>query len=137
LYGSKVSLEDLKGELFGSENEADSKLKGYPKVLLVLHYFHKYALETEMGLVGKTIRFLTLPIWRQIANLRCMLSLPKYSRDSRIRRQMVLDYLYGVERLAQFSVFERIFALWHVVHIPLVYLLVVTAVWHVIAVHMY
>ena len=35
------------------------------------------------------------------------------------------------------KIFERIFSLWHVVHIPLVYLLVGTAIWHVIAVHMY
>lgn len=137
LYGSKLSLDDLKGELFGSETEAESKLKGYPKVLLVLHRFHQYALDAEMGAVGKTIRFLTLPIRRQIANLRCVLYMPKYSRESRIRREMVMDYLYGVERLAQFAVFERIFALWHVMHIPLVYLLVATAIWHVIAVHMY
>jgi hypothetical protein len=48
-----------------------------------------------------------------------------------------MDYLYGVERAAQFKVFERIFALWHVIHIPLVYMLVATAIWHVVAVHMY
>lgn len=137
LYGSELSLEDMKKELFGSESEAESKLKGYPKVLLVLHRFHQYALETEMGGVGKTIRFLTLPVRRQIANLRCVIYLPKYSRESRVRREMVMDYLYGVERLAQFAVFERIFALWHVMHIPLVYLLAATAIWHVIAVHMY
>ena len=137
LYGSKLSLQELKGELFGSENEAESKLKDYPMVLMVLHRFHRYALEANPGIIGKIIRFLTLPVRRQIANLRCILYMPKYSRETRVRRQLVLDYLYAVERLAQFSVFERIFALWHVMHIPLVYLLVVTAIWHVIAVHMY
>lgn len=137
LYGSKLSLEELKAELFGSENEAESRLKNYPKVLMVLHHFHQYALETNMGVLGRCMRFMTLPIRRQWANLFCVLYMPKYSRESRIRRQLVLDYLYGVERLAQFAVFERIFALWHVMHIPLVYMLVATAVWHVIAVHMY
>jgi hypothetical protein len=137
LYGSKLSLEELKGELFGSENEAESKLKNYPKVLLVLHGFHKYAQDDQLGAMGRIIRFLALPVLRQVANLRCILYMPKYSRHSRERRQLVLDYLYGVERMAQFSVFERIFSLWHVMHIPLVYLLAATAIWHVIAVHMY
>ncbi len=137
LYGSKLSLEDIKNELFGSENEAESQLKNYPKVLMVLHRFHQYALDGETGLIGKTVRFLTLPIRRQWANLLCVMYMPKYSRESRIRRQLVLDYLYGVERMAQFAVFERIFALWHVMHIPLVYMLAATAIWHVIAVHMY
>jgi len=137
LYGSKLSLEELKGELFGSENEAESQLKDYPKVLMILHRFHQYALESNPGIIGKIIRFLSLPVRRQIANLRCILYMPRYSRESRVRRQLVLDYLYGVERAAQFGVFERIFALWHVMHIPLVYLLVATAIWHVVAVHMY
>lgn len=137
LYGSKLTLEEIKKELFGSEGMAESKLKGYPKVLIVLHRFHQYALETEFGLFGRVVRFLTLPARRMWANFLCMLYMPRYSRDSRLRRQLVLDYLYGVERLAQFAVFERIFALWHVMHIPLVYMLVATAIWHVIAVHMY
>jgi hypothetical protein len=137
LYGSKLSLDELKSELFGSESEAESKLKNYPKVLMVLHHFHQYALETNPGVLGRVIRFMTLPFRRQWANLLCVIYMPKYSRQSRTRRQLVLDYLYGVERLAQFAVFERIFALWHVMHIPLVYMLVATAIWHVIAVHMY
>ncbi len=137
LYGSKLSLEDMKSELFGSEHEAESKLKNYPNVLLVLHRFHQYALETNPGFFGKAVKFVSLPFRRQWANLLCMIYMPKYSQQSRLRRQLVLDYLYGVERLAQFAVFERIFALWHVMHIPLVYMLVATAVWHVIAVHMY
>lgn len=137
LYGSQLSLGDLEVELFGSQSEAESKLKSYPKVLMVLHKFRSYATKKDMGIFGKTFRFISLPVRRQWANMLCIMYMPKYSRESRIRRQLVLDYLYGVERLAQFDVFEHIFALWHVMHIPLVYMLVATAIWHVIAVHMY
>jgi hypothetical protein len=137
LYGSKLSVEELKDELFGSEHEAESKLKNYPKVLMVLHHFHQYAMDPTLGFVGRVIRFFALPIRRQWANLLCIIYMPKYSRHSRVRMQLVLDYLYAVERAAQFSVFEKIFSLWHVMHIPLVYMLVATAIWHVIAVHMY
>ena len=35
------------------------------------------------------------------------------------------------------SAYERLFALWHVAHIPFVYLLVVSAIVHVVAVHAY
>ncbi|WP_146187119.1 hypothetical protein [Novimethylophilus kurashikiensis] len=137
LYGSKLTLNELKNELLGSESEAESKLKNHPKVLLLLHDFQQYALETNPGFFGKLVKFMTLPIRRQIANLRCTIYMPRYSRNSRKRREMVLDYLYAVERVAQFDMFERIFSLWHVAHIPLVYLLAATAIWHVIAVHMY
>lgn len=137
LYGSQVTLQELQNELFGSETAAESRLKSFPRTLMVLHDFHRYALETEFGLAGKVLRFFSLPLRRQIANYRCMAYLPKGSRHARSLRQLVLDYLYSVERLAQFGVFVRIFALWHVIHIPLVYLLAATAIWHVVAVHMY
>ena len=35
------------------------------------------------------------------------------------------------------TAFERVFALWHVAHLPFVYLLVISAVVHVVAVHAY
>ena len=137
LYGSKLSLNDLQGELFGSEHEAESKLANFPKVLMLLHQFHEYAINAKLGFVGRTVRFLMLPVFRLTCGVRCSFYLPKHSREARALNQLVLDYLYGVERLSQFAVFERIFALWHVIHIPLVYLLVITAIWHVVAVHMY
>ena len=137
LYGSRLSLADLKGELFGSESEAESRLKGYPKVLLTLHHFQQYALATDMGWGGRALRFWSLPLRRQWANLLCAIHMPINSRETRLLRQLVLDYLFGVERAAQFAVFERMFALWHVIHIPLAFMLVLTAIWHVIAVHMY
>jgi hypothetical protein len=36
-----------------------------------------------------------------------------------------------------FSAWERLFALWHVAHVPFVYILALSAVAHVVAVHAY
>ena len=47
------------------------------------------------------------------------------------------DTLRAIQRTAQFSNYERLFSLWHVVHIPFLFLLVVTAIVHVVAVHAY
>lgn len=137
LYGSKLTLHEIREELLGAKDEADSKLKNYPSVIFVLHRFQKYALQPGIPFAGKVWRFFSLPIRRQIANFRCRMIVSGHSREGREVCNLVLDYLYGVERAAQFKVFERIFALWHVTHIPLVYMLVATAIWHVIAVHMY
>jgi hypothetical protein len=43
----------------------------------------------------------------------------------------------AVVRVAQYTAYERVFALWHVAHLPFVYLLVISAVVHVVAVHAY
>lgn len=137
LYGSKLSLRELREELLGSKDAADSKLRNYPAVIFILHGFQRYAFLPGLSMKGKAWRFLSLPFRRQIANFRCRMIVRGDSREGREIRALVLDYLYGVERAAQFKVFERIFALWHVVHIPLVFMLVATAIWHVVAVHMY
>ena len=43
----------------------------------------------------------------------------------------------AIQRAAQFSIYEKLFALWHLAHVPFVYLFVLTAVAHVVAVHIY
>ncbi len=53
------------------------------------------------------------------------------------RRTLIARHLAAVQRVAQFGVFERLFSIWHVLHVPLVYMMVLSAVAHVIAVHMY
>jgi hypothetical protein len=45
--------------------------------------------------------------------------------------------LQAVRRAAQFATFEKLFSLWHVVHVPFLCMLVITAVIHVVAVHAY
>ena len=40
-------------------------------------------------------------------------------------------------RVAQFTLYERMFSLWHVLHMPLFFMMVISALLHVLAVHMY
>jgi hypothetical protein len=49
----------------------------------------------------------------------------------------ISEAIQAVRRAAQFATFERLFSLWHVVHIPFLCMLVITAVIHVVAVHAY
>jgi len=48
--------------------------------------------------------------------------------DSRIENKL---------RIAQFSAWKRLFSLWHVLHVPFIWMLVAAAIAHVVAVHMY
>jgi hypothetical protein len=47
------------------------------------------------------------------------------------------EHLRHVRRVAELNSYERMFGLWHVFHLPFFYMLVVTALIHVVAVHMY
>lgn len=45
--------------------------------------------------------------------------------------------LAATRRVAGFEGYERLFSLWHALHIPLIFMMIVAAVIHVIAVHVY
>lgn len=47
------------------------------------------------------------------------------------------DYYRAVRRAASLGLYERLFSLWHVLHVPLFIILVLTVIIHVIAVHLY
>jgi hypothetical protein len=49
----------------------------------------------------------------------------------------IATHLRRVRRVAEFHSYERLFSLWHVFHLPFFYILVLTALVHVLAVHMY
>lgn len=57
--------------------------------------------------------------------------LGKVARDYADRR------LAAAGRVATFQAYERLFALWHVLHLPLFFMLIVAGIVHVIAVHVY
>ena len=45
--------------------------------------------------------------------------------------------LLTTRRVLEFDAFERLFSLWHVLHLPLFFMLVIAGIVHVIAVHVY
>lgn len=52
-------------------------------------------------------------------------------------KKQIEFYIKAVRDVAQFHTYERLFSWWHIFHIPLVYLLVFSGIFHVISVHMY
>lgn len=52
-------------------------------------------------------------------------------------REKIDTYLAAVRDAAQFHTYERLFSWWHIFHIPLVYMMVFSAFYHVYAVHAY
>ena len=60
-----------------------------------------------------------------------------HKRLYRTASKFIRDYMSLVGRVAQFSFYERLFALWHILHLPIFLLMIVSALFHVLAVHMY
>jgi hypothetical protein len=60
-----------------------------------------------------------------------------YQKLHKTTKAYIRDYLRLMGRVVQFSFYERLFSLWHVLHLPLFFMLVLSAIVHVLAVHMY
>jgi hypothetical protein len=71
------------------------------------------------------------------ARRRARRALKRARLKSRPRVRAVNGYLDAVRRVAEYTVYDRIFSLWHAFHLPLCGLLFAAAALHVIAVHMY
>jgi hypothetical protein len=58
-------------------------------------------------------------------------------RLKRVARAYVDRRLAATRRVAAFEGYERLFSLWHALHVPLIFMLIIAAVIHVIAVNVY
>ena len=68
---------------------------------------------------------------------RAGLSRGEINRKKKEIRKIVSSYFASIRLAARLNLYERLFSLWHVLHVPLFIILVVTAIIHVVAVHLY
>lgn len=61
----------------------------------------------------------------------------KVAQEKQAINRLIVNYVQTVDDAVRLSFWERVFSTWHVLHAPAVYVLVVSAVAHVIAVHIY
>ena len=47
------------------------------------------------------------------------------------------NYLDAVVKASGLALYDKLFAMWHLLHLPLYFLLIVTGIVHVVAVHLY
>jgi hypothetical protein len=152
LDGERTTLRELQARAGFVESDARSRLHFAPAVEARLVAFEQRELDAAPGWATHLRRVAWLP-WQQWRTARaCRAELDEAidalarqrgweaaERDRRRRksRRLIDAYLGAVVRVAQFTAYERVFALWHVAHLPFVYLLVISAVVHVVAVHAY
>jgi len=152
LNGVKVTLGQLRLQV-DLENATAAKLRFAPAVMARCQAFESWTQANPSIKPAAVLRNLVLLPWRrwrtEVAcrgELRRRLlivahsegwSRRKFNRHLRGGRNLVHAYLAAVQRVAQFSVWARLFSWWHVAHVPFVYMLVASAIAHVIAVHAY
>jgi hypothetical protein len=152
LYGRKLELGDLRA---GADNlrGLSGNMSFLPELIGRIEASERRVLDTgpHLALLG----FLKPPVvamatvrerWRLHRYLRRALKAGARSspvlaaerrRLTRAARSYIDRRLAATKRVAEFSGYERLFSLWHALHIPLIFMLIIAAVIHVVAVNVY
>jgi hypothetical protein len=152
LYGTRMSLAELQAQVGFDSGEVRSKLSFAPRVEQWLRQFEATALSRPRNIVHGMWRFLTLGVRARWVRRRCTQEFARVYRmharsfkwDAATQRRhlaggkaLIADFLAGAQRVAQFSRYERLFSLWHALHVPFLWMMVFSAIAHVVAVHAY
>ena len=152
LYGRKTSLAELQSDLTASLEKSHGLAALTPQLVSKLERMSSElqgdAITRTLG-VGRSLQWmikkyvvrisLILTARREL-RAQAMTSTVVQQDHKRLRKaasKYVSDYVGLMGRIAQFSFYERLFSLWHVFHLPLFFIMVLTALLHVLAVHMY
>jgi len=152
LYGKRAGIEELRCDISESLENSRGLAAILPKFIKELHdisaelmgdqFTKSISLRRSLSwtfryyIVRVRLYFL---IHREL-RARAMVSETLQAKSKNLRRTANAYAALQVGRMrqvAQLSFYERLFSLWHVFHMPLFLLLVISALVHVLAVHMY
>jgi hypothetical protein len=152
LRDEQVSFQELQVNAGLDKEVARSHLLFYPNVESKLKAFEQTQLQSDANWLTYFRQVFWLPIKMWLVYYQCITDIrkpmqqlaasQKWSSQDFTRRQkrthlLVRNYLTAVVRVAQYKAYARLFSYWHVAHIPFVYMLVISAIVHVLAVHAY
>jgi hypothetical protein len=146
LYGSRATLEKVQEQLAARSETTKSLLHDAPRVEQWLRSFERDSMRDDHSFAAHAAGLLTLGARRSWLEWRCARELHRVLKSDRHPEfrggapqaiHLVRLYLREVQRVAQFSLYERFFSLWHVLHIPLIYILGFSTAFHIVAAYMY
>lgn len=148
LYGSRATAAELQRTLAQQMETLQPVLARLPAVQREVSRFSELMSLQPAGRWARVAHFASLGFKRYLAVWRVRRTISSHEKKSgrdagaineqlHILTNTIDDALKAIQRTAQFSTYERLFSLWHVIHIPFLVMLVITAIVHVVAVHAY
>ncbi len=154
LYGRQATMNEMQAEM-AETGDVKSMFEFAPGVERALEEFRDradgYAKESGYGFihffkVGIETSSLARRLPRELhAVMQEKARAEGFSAEQKARmeqmfieyREKIVNYLKAIRDTAQFHTYERLFSWWHIFHIPLVFMMVFSAIYHVYAVHAY
>lgn len=146
LYGKRVTLMELKQK---TENDHAELLMLYAKDEKLNNKLIKMeaaALQPYPSLMMSLLHVIYLAVNAPRLRRKVLRLLKKsYTEDSehktlpssKVVSKLVSHYTLALRRTAALQVYERLFSLWHLLHLPLFIMMIATAIIHIFAVHLY
>jgi len=152
LYGTKAEIQRILADADLMKRVLGDDFAGADRLLNELGEFERRVLVRHPGILSSLWAFVALgQRWRSLRGRILLEAKAAIEAEGRrralgwgqrhkklklVKKHLTL-YFAAVNKAARFGVYERIFAMWHVLHMPLFFLLVLTTILHVIAVHLY
>jgi hypothetical protein len=152
LYGKRTSLSELRHEVSASIEQSRGLATLMPEFTAKLDSLSSSLagdkITRSVGIRRSlrwafSYRFVQLSLWftaRRELNAAAAKSPAIRANHKRLRKtttSFIGNYTSLLRRVAQFSFYERLFSLWHILHLPIFLLMIFSALAHVLAVHMY
>ncbi|WP_432254368.1 hypothetical protein [Limimaricola sp. AA108-03] len=145
LYGRRASVREYLNDMEDLKHEFDTDMPDPSWLLETLKDYETRRLTPSQDLWSNLHRTLTGPVsryrlrrdvMRRYAQLLGRKDGPRRDRSALVKQHLD-SYLHAVARAQSFALYERLFALWHLFHLPLFVILVFAAIVHVVGVHLY
>lgn len=153
LSGKKAELGQLRDKMDAGHQDVRHHLASVPAARDRLFAFEDAALDVPpkkqvapyrplqlWWMAHKTLRAARAEIDEALRHHPAMAGREHHQQRQKLRRSLhrqAETHVRQVKEVAQFAAWEHLFALWHVLHIPFLYVMVICAVIHVVAVHAY
>ncbi|MFW5450777.1 MAG: hypothetical protein ACKE9I_04180 [Methylophagaceae bacterium] len=152
LYGSKTTAAQLKEDFISSRDEMKSLFKLHPDLEQKLFVIDIDDLEHTQNVIKQLANLVIYSVKGRLAFYKASRNLIKARRllkihqkwDKKQTRQFYAEakksltiYYATIRKIVGFQFYERMFALWHVLHIPLFIMMILSGITHVFAVHLY
>jgi hypothetical protein len=160
LYGQRVKLKQLNGDREKSEQDLliTSKNSSAGLSLILKKELAKFEQRVSMhrGMLGNFFNIVLLGINTRWSELRLRRLLAREFGSARttrkkrrgkiakvqthelaILRTQISVHLATIRKIAGLAFYERLFSLWHLLHLPIFFMLIATGLVHVYAVHAY
>ncbi len=152
LYGKKADLEHLGSDAASLRQGMHTLFEFAPGLREMLTGLEQATLHLPHTFIGSMAHLLVISVrsrWvqvhaaRQIRQAAVRIARSQGGDRALVRslrasgREYLEIYMATIRRVAGFTVYERLFSLWHVLHLPLFVMLVISGLIHVYAVHFY